>query len=60
MVNVIYYSICTLGTTGFGDITPISKAARTLSFMEATTGVFYVAILISRLVSMYHPKSESE
>jgi len=58
--NAFYYSICTLSTTGFGDITPISKAARTLSFMEATTGVFYVAILISRLVSMYQPKSETE
>ncbi len=57
--NAFYFSICTLSTVGFGDITPVSKVARTLAFMEAMTGVFYVAILISRLVSMYHSKVDS-
>jgi len=58
--NALYFSFTTLSTVGFGDITPISKGARTLAFMEAITGMFYVAILISRLVSMYAPAAKSE
>ncbi len=53
--NAFYFSFTTLSTVGFGDITPVSKVARTLTIMEAITGMFYVAILISRLVSMYAP-----
>ena len=53
--NAFYLSFCTLTTVGFGDITPLSKIARTLAVMESVTGTFYLAILISRLVSMYSP-----
>jgi ion channel len=53
--NAFYFSFGTLTTVGFGDITPISKVARTLAVMEAVTGTFYLAILISRLVGMYSP-----
>ena len=53
--NAFYLSFCTLTTVGFGDITPLSKLARTLAVMESVTGTFYLAILISRLVSMYSP-----
>ena len=51
--NAFYFSFGTLTTVGFGDITPVSKIARTLAVMEAVTGTFYLAILISRLVGMY-------
>jgi hypothetical protein len=51
--NAFYFSFGTLTTVGFGDITPVSKLARTLAVMEAVTGTFYLAILISRLVGMY-------
>ncbi|MES2922655.1 MAG: ion channel [Verrucomicrobiota bacterium] len=53
--NAFYFSFTTLSTLGFGDIAPVSKVARTLAIMEAVTGMFYMAILISRLVSMYAP-----
>ena len=49
----IYYSFITLTTVGYGDIMPVSGAARMLAMMEATTGVFYMAVLISRLVAVY-------
>ena len=51
--NAFYFSFGTLTTVGFGDITPVSKIARTLAVMEAVTGTFYLAILVSRLVGMY-------
>ena len=47
-----YYSFVTLTTVGYGDITPVSPGARSLAVSEALTGQMYVAILISRLVSL--------
>ncbi len=53
----VYFSFITLTTVGYGDITPVAGVARMLAAMEAMTGTLFVAILISRLVSMYskHP-----
>jgi hypothetical protein len=51
--NAFYFSFITLCTVGYGDITPASKAARMLAITEAITGMFYMAVLISRLVSVY-------
>ena len=61
--NAFYFSLITLSTVGYGDITPVSKVARTLAAMEAMTGLFYVAVLIARLVALYstpnsNPKSQ--
>ena len=50
--SFIYYSFVCLTTTGFGDISPVSEGARSLSVMEAVIGQLYVAILIARLVSL--------
>jgi ion channel len=56
--NAFYFSFITLSTVGYGDITPVSRIARWLAAMEAMTGLLYVAVLISRLVSLYSiPKS---
>lgn len=49
----LYFSFVTLSTVGYGDITPVSNVARMLAMLEAATGVFYVAILVARLVSLY-------
>src|SRR5262245_3227429 len=54
-----YFSFITLSTVGYGDITPVSQAARWLAAMEAMTGLLYVAVLIARLVALYStPKSD--
>jgi hypothetical protein len=47
-----YYSLVTLTTMGYGDITPVSSAARSLAVAEALTGQMYIAILIARLVAL--------
>ena len=47
----LYFSFITLTTTGFGEISPVIPAARSIVQIEALTGVLYPAILISRLVS---------
>lgn len=55
--SAFYFSFITLCTVGYGDITPVSKTARMLAVIEAITGLFYMAVLISRLVSMYASSS---
>ena len=46
----MYYSYVTLTTLGFGDITPISPVAKTLSFMQAIVGQLYLTIMVAGLV----------
>ncbi len=48
----MYFSLTTLTTVGYGDITPVNQLARSLSNLEALNGQLYPAILIARLVSM--------
>jgi len=52
-----YFSFITLSTVGYGDITPLSHGARTLAMLEAMTGTLYLAVLISRLVSLHSSHS---
>jgi hypothetical protein len=51
--NALYFSFVTLNTLGYGDITPVSRLARMLSILEATTGMFYMSMVIARLVAIY-------
>lgn len=55
--DLIYFSFTTLTTTGYGDITPLSRHAQSLAILEQQTGVFYVAILVARLAGLYRPGS---
>ncbi len=48
----IYFSLTTLSTIGFGDITPVTLQARYAAVAEGITGQFYLAILVARLVGM--------
>ena len=51
--SFLYFSFVVLSTVGFGDITPTSAIARSLMIVEALFGVFYLTVVISRLVSLY-------
>lgn len=53
-----YLSFTTLTTLGYGDITPQTPVARLATSLLAVIGVFYQAILVARLVSLYRPPSE--
>ena len=55
--NSLYFSFITLSTVGYGDITPVSNAARMLAAAEAVTGTLFMAVLIARLVSLYTTES---
>ena len=49
---LIYFSLTTLTTIGYGDIAPLTLKARYAAVAEGITGQFYLAILVARLVAM--------
>lgn len=51
--DLFYFSFVTLTTLGYGDITPVTTLARVFSFLQATFGVLYIAILVARLASNF-------
>ena len=52
MSTFVYFSFTTLTTVGYGDITAVGTAARSLAMLEALIGQLFPAVLIARLVSM--------
>jgi len=48
-----YFSLITLTSTGYGDITPITDVTRSLSAMEAIVGQMFLAVLIAWLVGKF-------
>lgn len=48
--NLIYYSMITLTTVGYGDITPAAPLTRFLAYMESGIGIFYTTILVASLI----------
>lgn len=51
--EAFYFSFATLSTVGYGDLAPVSNVARMLAVLEAVFGLLYMAVMISRLVSIY-------
>lgn len=52
LVTMLYFSLTTLTTTGYGDIVAVDPFARSLANLEAVIGPFYLAITIARLVTL--------
>lgn len=46
----LYFSFMTQTTVGYGDVTPATALARSMVIVQATIGVFYMAVLVSHLV----------
>ena len=52
----LYFSFVTMTTLGYGDILPVSATARSLAYLQAIFGQFYIAVLVAGLVSVYVSK----
>lgn len=52
MDPVLYYSLVTLSTLGYGDIVAVTRAARSLSALEAVVGQLYIAVVVARLIGL--------
>ena len=57
-IDMIYFSFTTLTSLGYGDITPVSYTAKIWSITEAMMGAMFLAIMISRLVSLFGSKKK--
>jgi hypothetical protein len=55
----LYFSFTVLTSTGFGDIVPLLRQARSLCVVEQLTGTLFLAILIARLVGVFPPVAGS-
>jgi hypothetical protein len=53
IVEFLYFSLTTITTLGYGDITPVGPTTRMWVTLEAVAGVFYIAVLVARLVTLY-------
>jgi hypothetical protein len=47
-----YFSVVTLTTMGYGDITPTRSPATVLAMLEAIFGQFYIATVVAQLVGL--------
>jgi voltage-gated potassium channel len=48
----IYYSLVTITTLGYGDITPLTAQANSFSSLEAVIGQIYLVVTVARLVGI--------
>lgn len=55
----LYFSFVTLSTLGYGDISPLNELARSLVYLEAICGQFYIAILVASLVGAHMSEQAS-
>jgi hypothetical protein len=58
--GALYFSFDTLCGAGLGEVKPTSNVARMLTLLEAMTAMFYIAILISRLVALHAGRAASD
>lgn len=56
--QLVYFSLTTLTTLGYGDILPNSNTTRSLATMEGLMGQLYPVILIGRLVSLHVSRAD--
>ena len=50
--SLLYFSLVTMSTVGFGDIVPVAAPARSMAAIEGLLGQLYLAIIIARLVGL--------
>lgn len=56
---LLYFSMITLSTVGYGRIAPLNPYVRIVSGLEAMIGIFFIAVVVARLVSAYRPRRNS-
>lgn len=52
--DITYYSFGSMTSLGSAGIIPVTPQVRSLTVVEAILGLLYLAVLVSRLVGMYH------
>lgn len=58
--TLTYFSFITLSGVGYGDVTPTTPLSQKMAMIEAISGQFYFAILVTGLVEMKMANSRNE
>lgn len=51
-MDLLFLSFTTLSGVGLGDIVPLSPLARALVMLEELAGIMYIALVVSRLITL--------
>jgi voltage-gated potassium channel len=51
--EMVYFSLVTLATLGYGDVLPSSPFTQMLAVLEAVIGQFFMTVLVAWLVGMF-------
>jgi len=57
---LLYFSLVTISTLGYGDISPATDMARTAAAMEAVVGQLFLVVLVARLVGLISAQQYEE
>ncbi len=53
MSTLLYFSMVTMSSVGYGYIAPLNPYVRMVAAFESVIGLFYIAVVVARLVSSY-------
>ena len=54
--TLLYFSMVTLTSVGYGGIVPVNPYVRFIAALESMTGIFYLAVVVARMVTAYRPR----
>jgi hypothetical protein len=54
--SLLYFSMVTMTSVGYGGIVPLNPYVRMVAAFESMCGIFFVAVVVARLVSSYGPR----
>ncbi len=57
--ELLYFSLVTLSTIGYGDVVALQPEARMVAALEGMAGVLYVAITVAILINAYRRQDSS-
>jgi hypothetical protein len=58
-MELLYLSFTTLSSTGLSDIVPVTGHARSVIMLEQLAGIFYIAMVVTRLVALRTRRSRA-
>lgn len=51
--TLLYFSMVTISSVGYGGIAPVNPYVRMVAAFEGITGIFFIAVVVARLVASY-------
>ncbi len=58
--SLMYFSLVTLSTLGYGDIVPVTPLARNLAALEALFGQVYLGVFVASLVTSQQSQRDAD